>query len=172
VVVKAQAIEFLFPTQAGHCPFSLPRSASVCDCGSALQLTAARADKISAYRTLQEFGVPQPETVIVESRDDLLRIDTFPAFVERPIGTASSGVRRTSSRSELNEVSKVMGVGEYELLVQTQADGPLAMVQAIRTTAGWWRITPTFVPSKEWEGARPSRKASCSPGFTSFSESS
>ena len=24
-----------------------------------------------------------------------------------------------------------MGVGEYELLVQTQADGPLAMVQAI-----------------------------------------
>jgi ATP-grasp domain len=61
----------------------------------------------------------------------MLRIDTFPAFVKRPISTASSGVRRTLSRSELDEVSKVMGVGEYELLVQTQADGPLAMVQAI-----------------------------------------
>jgi hypothetical protein len=132
VVVKAQAIDFLFPTQEqvtvlSACQGALP-CATVVPPFSSLRRVQ---DKISAYRTLQEFGVPQPETVIVESRDDLLRIDTFPAFVKRPISTASSGVRRTSSRSELDEVSKVMGVGEYELLVQTQADGPLAMVQAI-----------------------------------------
>jgi hypothetical protein len=39
-----------------------------------------------------------------------LRIDAFPAFVKRPISTASSGVRRASSRSELESRLSTMTV--------------------------------------------------------------
>lgn len=60
----------------------------------------------------------------------------LPAFVKTPIGTASAGVRRVSSREELRRLA-----GDYErlgifaggggVLVQQPAAGPLVMTQAV-----------------------------------------
>jgi len=88
-------------------------------------------DKISAFRTLQEIGVPQPEAVVVRGVDDLSALATFPVFVKRPISAASSGVRRASSSTELAAVATALGLGASELLVQAQSSGPLAMVQLV-----------------------------------------
>lgn len=88
-------------------------------------------DKITAFRTLQEIGIPQPESMVATSFDDLERVATFPVFVKWPISTASSGVRRALSLAELQTVAAAMGLGACELLVQAQSLGPLAMIQAV-----------------------------------------
>jgi hypothetical protein len=61
----------------------------------------------------------------------LLRSGSFPVFVKRPISTASAGVRRAATADELVAAAAALGLGTEELLVQTQASGPLAMVQAL-----------------------------------------
>ena len=131
-VVRCRAIDFLFPTQEqvtilSACPGALP-CATVAPPFKSLRRVQ---DKISAYRTLRELAVPQPASAIVENGEGLSRIGAFPVFVKRPISTASSGVKRASSRAEFDDVSKAMGFGEHWLLVQAEANGPLAMVQSI-----------------------------------------
>ena len=88
-------------------------------------------DKIPAFRALAAIGAPQPETIPLASVDDLSRVKNFPAFVKRPVSTASSGVRRVKTSWELADAVRAFGLGSGELIVQTQADGPLAMVQAV-----------------------------------------
>jgi len=88
-------------------------------------------DKISAFRALSEIGAPQPETIVVASADYLSRVKNLPAFVKRPVSTASSGVRRVKTSGELADAARAFGLGAGELIVQKQADGPLAMVQAV-----------------------------------------
>jgi hypothetical protein len=70
-------------------------------------------------------------TVVVRSSNDLAAISRFPVFVKRPISTASAGVRRAATAEELAAAAAALGLGTEELLVQTQASGPLAMVQAL-----------------------------------------
>jgi glutathione synthase/RimK-type ligase-like ATP-grasp enzyme len=88
-------------------------------------------DKISAFRTLTAIGAPQPQTFVMTNIDDLLNISTYPVFVKRPVSTASSGVRRATNARELEVAAHEFGLGPSELIVQTQASGPLAMVQAV-----------------------------------------
>jgi glutathione synthase/RimK-type ligase-like ATP-grasp enzyme len=88
-------------------------------------------DKISAFRALQAIGAPQPGTTVIASTDDLAQVKKFPAFVKRPVSTASSGVVRVKGPDELVTAARGFGLGTNELIVQTQADGPLAMVQAV-----------------------------------------
>jgi hypothetical protein len=88
-------------------------------------------DKISAYRTLVVAGIPQPDSAVVGTLEELDCVRRFPAFVKRPISTASAGVRRVSSLAELREAAAALGLGVGPVLVQRQAIGPLAMVQAV-----------------------------------------
>ena len=88
-------------------------------------------DKIEAWRTLHAVGVPQPASVVARSIDDLATIAQFPVFVKRPISTASAGVRRAATADELIAAATALGLGKRELLVQLQASGRLAMVQAL-----------------------------------------
>ena len=88
-------------------------------------------DKIEAWRALHAIGIPQPQSVVVRGKDDLAGITQFPVFVKRPISTASAGVRRAATADELAGAGAVLGLGSGELLVQTQAFGQLAMVQAL-----------------------------------------
>jgi len=93
-------------------------------------------DKVSAYRTLARLGVPQPPAVIAASAAELADVAGLPVFVKTPIGTASAGVRRVSSRQDLGRLA-----GEYErlgvfaeegsVLVQQPVAGPLVMVQTV-----------------------------------------
>lgn len=131
-IANARAIDLLFPTQEQVAVLSARQQAlNVATVAPPFQSLRRVQDKISAYRALQEIGVPQPESVIVGNLDDLGRVTNFPVFVKRPISTASSGVCRVSSRAELETTAKAMGLGDRELLVQSQSSGPLAMVQAV-----------------------------------------
>ena len=92
-------------------------------------------DKVSAFGTLTEAGLPQPPAVVAASRADLESAGKLPAFVKTPIGTASAGVVRVETRAELRQLAAryerdgVFGAGG--VLVQQPADGPLIMVQSV-----------------------------------------
>ncbi|WP_257167452.1 ATP-grasp domain-containing protein [Bradyrhizobium sp. SRS-191] len=88
-------------------------------------------DKISAFRTLEAAGVPQPPTTLISRAEDLRGITAFPVFLKHPVSTASSGVRRARSTDELEAAAEELGVGRSELIAQAQVAGPLAMVQAV-----------------------------------------
>jgi predicted ATP-grasp superfamily ATP-dependent carboligase len=88
-------------------------------------------DKISAFRTLKAIGAPQPQTFVISSVNDLKNVETYPIFVKRPVGTASSGVRRATNAQELAAIAREFGLGQSELIAQSQVFGPLAMVQAV-----------------------------------------
>ena len=88
-------------------------------------------DKISAFRTLKAIGVPQPQTFVISSAKDLGQITTYPVFVKRPVSTASSGVRRAMNVKELEGAARELGLGQSELIAQSQASGLLAMVQMV-----------------------------------------
>jgi ATP-grasp domain len=88
-------------------------------------------DKISAFRMLKAIGAPQPQTFIISRADDLRDVATYPIFVKRPVSTASSGVRRATNAQEFAIAARECGLGQSELIVQSQVLGPLAMVQAV-----------------------------------------
>lgn len=86
-------------------------------------------DKVAAYRTLAELGLPQPQATVVTSADALDEIE-LPAFVKTPVGTASAGVRRVSTRAELRQHAARLDLQEG-VLVQQPVSGQLAMVQSV-----------------------------------------
>src|SRR6516162_7849673 len=132
-IAKAHCIDVLFPTQEQVTALSafhrtLEVTTIVPDFGALRRVQ----DKISAFHTLNSLGIPQPHAVVVRANGDLAGVTKFPVFVNRPISTASSGVRRASSSSELESVAIAMQLGQRGLLVQEFHEGPLAMVQADR----------------------------------------
>ncbi len=131
-IVAERRIDLLFPTQEQVTVLSALESRltlrTVVPPFAALMRVQ---DKVSAFRALSEIGAPQPETLVIASADDLSRVKNFPAFVKRPVSTASSGVRRVKTPEELADAAHAFGLGAGELIVQTQASGQLAMVQAV-----------------------------------------
>ncbi len=87
-------------------------------------------DKVSAYRTLDLLGLPQPPASVVASPDDLAGVGPLPVFVKTPIGTASAGVRRIASERDLCRYAAGLD-WRQPVLVQQQARGPLIMVQSV-----------------------------------------
>jgi hypothetical protein len=131
-IAKARGIDVLFPTQEQVAVLSARhRALDVSTVVPPFQSLRRVQDKISAFRTLQEIGIPQPQSVVARSFADLTELTRFPVFVKRPVSTASSGMRRACSPVELETTARRLGIGTSELLIQTQASGPLAMVQAI-----------------------------------------
>jgi biotin carboxylase len=134
-IASARSIDVLFPTQEQVAVLSafkrtLDVATIVPDFGDLRRVQ----DKISAFRTLNSLGIPQPHAVVVRAKSDLAGVTWFPVFVKRPISTASSGVRRASSPSDLESIAIAMQLGTRDLLVQEFHDGPLAMVQAVADT--------------------------------------
>lgn len=131
-IARTRVIDVLLPTQEHVAVLSALRTklevATVVPDFSALRRVQ---DKISAWRTLESIGVPQPSSIVVRSQDDLAAVTQFPVFVKRPISTASAGVRRARTADELIATAIALGLGSEDLLVQTQVSGPLAMVQAL-----------------------------------------
>ena len=94
-------------------------------------------DKVSAFATLAEAGLPQPPAVVAATAAELadaVRLG-LPAFVKTPIGTASAGVRLITSPGALRRLAadcERRGVfGQGGVLVQRAVTGPLVMVQAV-----------------------------------------
>ena len=91
-------------------------------------------DKISAFATLERLGVAQPPATVVDDLDTLRGWDRFPVFVKRPIGTATSGVRRIEDPAELATLVEQWTATDGApdgMLLQAPAEGPLAMVQSV-----------------------------------------
>jgi hypothetical protein len=124
--------DLLFPTQEQVTVLSARRKhlrvASIVPPFASL---AQVQDKISAFRTLKAIGAPQPQTFVISTADDLRDVATYPIFVKRPVSTASVGVRRATNAQELEAAARELGLGQYELIAQSQGYGPLAMVQAV-----------------------------------------
>jgi hypothetical protein len=87
-------------------------------------------DKVAAFGTLTRLGLPQPRASVVTSRAALESIDELPVFVKTPIGTASAGVRRVTTRAELLEQAARLDFRDG-ILVQQPASGPLIMIQSV-----------------------------------------
>jgi ATP-grasp domain len=87
-------------------------------------------DKVSAFETLTRLGLPQPRASVVTSREALEGIDQLPVFVKTPVGTASAGVRRVTTRAELRQYAAQLDVRDG-VLVQQPATGPLIMIQSV-----------------------------------------
>ena len=87
-------------------------------------------DKIAGFRTLTRLGLPQPRAEVVTSAEALAEMEELPVFVKTPVGTASAGVRRVSTRAELRQLAAQLDC-RAGVLVQQPAIGPLAMVQSV-----------------------------------------
>lgn len=125
-------VDLLFPTQEQVTVLSARRKyLRVATIVPPFASLARIQDKISAVRTLEAIGAPQPQTFVISRADDLAKIANYPVFVKRPVGTASSGVRRATNAQQLAAAARELGLGQSELIAQSQASGPLAMVQAV-----------------------------------------
>ena len=131
-IAGERKINLLFPTQEQVTVLSARRKhLRVATIVPPFASLARVQDKISAFRTLKAIGAPQPQTFVICSADDLQDIATYPIFIKRPVSTASSGVRRATNAEELAVAARELGLGQSELIAQSQASGHLAMVQAV-----------------------------------------
>jgi len=140
-IAARQGADVLLPVQEQVAVMSLARerieaaglATAVPDFGALAQVQ----DKVSAHRTLARVGLPQPPAVVATTAAELEDATELglPAFAKTPIGTASAGVRRVSSREALRQLAAdyerrgLFGAGG--ILVQQAVPGPLAMVQSV-----------------------------------------
>jgi len=131
-IAHERSVDVLLPTQEQVAVLSAMRaSLGVATIAPTFESLCRLQDKISASRTLQQCGVPQPSTVVVHSAQDLLSVERFPVFIKRPISTASTGVRKANSPAELTSAVESLGLHGTGLLIQALAAGSLVMVQAL-----------------------------------------
>ena len=131
-IARARCVDLLFPTQEQVAVLAaLAARVPVPTIVPPFPALRRVQDKLAAIRTLAELGLPQPRSLAATRDDDLRGFDAFPAFVKRPIGTASNGVRRVRSAAELREAARALGIAERGVVIQAEAEGPLAMVQAV-----------------------------------------
>jgi predicted ATP-grasp superfamily ATP-dependent carboligase len=93
-------------------------------------------NKASFSRLLSELGLPQPETVIARSRDELDRSWQYPFYLKLPHSTGGSGVFHIESAKALDGRLCILQRegyfnGQREILVQQPARGVLSTVQAV-----------------------------------------
>ena len=157
VVYAAGDFDVLFPTQEQVAVLAwaaeLLDRAGVRTVVPPFVALCAVQDKLSAAATLERIGVPQPATA-----RDARGWDHFPAFVKEPIGTASGGVRRVTTATELRQAA-----GARAVVVQAAADGPLCMCQSVFDRDRWSPFTPTCASARDPAGAPATSAASRCP---------
>lgn len=111
-------------------------------------------DKVNAIATLARVGLPQPESLVATTPEELVRSARPPVFVKTPIGTATMGVRRVVSPDDLHRVADALAAsGGFDLggvVAQRPVEGPLAMIQAVYAHG---RLLAAHVNLREREGA-------------------
>lgn len=93
-------------------------------------------NKASFSRLLTELGLPQPETVIVRSRNELSRPWRYPFYLKLPHSTGGGGVFFLESADALIRMTNDLAQRKLfdhggEVLVQQPARGVLSTVQAV-----------------------------------------
>jgi glutathione synthase/RimK-type ligase-like ATP-grasp enzyme len=143
-VAEASEAAVLFPTQEQVAVLSAC-SERVADAGVRTVVPSFGSlrrvqDKVSAFATLEEFGLPQPDSAVLATRAATEAWDRFPVYIKEPIGTATSGVRLVRDGQTLQDlVATAAATGTFEqggLLAQEPVAGPLAMVQSVFSDGG------------------------------------
>jgi hypothetical protein len=138
-IYRAAAMDMLLPTQEqvavlSACP-DVVRAAGVRTVVPPFAALAQVQDKISAFATLADAGLPQPEGTVLTTADQVAAWDRFPVFLKLPIGTATSGVRRVTGPGQLaGVITDAEAAGAFEaggVLAQLPAAGPLVMTQSV-----------------------------------------
>jgi hypothetical protein len=128
-IAGERTIDLLFPTQEQVTVLSARRKyLRVATIVRPFASLARVQDKISAFRTLTTIGAPQPPTFVISSAEIYGTSQPIRSSSNDP---ASSGVRRATNARELEAAAREFGLGQSELIAQSQASGPLAMVQAV-----------------------------------------
>jgi len=138
-VYRAGRFDVLFPTQEQVAVLSRSRdalrSAGVTTVVPPFDALVKVQDKVAARATLLELGLPQPTSRVVHSESELAAWEDLPVFVKTPIGTATTGVRYVTDSAGIGELASTLGTeGAFAgggILVQSPADGQLAMIQAV-----------------------------------------
>jgi biotin carboxylase len=111
-------------------------------------------DKVSAVATLARVDLPQPESFVATTSQELVRFARPPVFVKTPIGTATTGVQRVDSPDDLRRVADALAAaGGFDLggvVVQRPIEGPLVMIQAVYAHG---RLLAAHTNLREREGA-------------------
>ncbi len=138
-IVEAEGIPVIFPTQEQVAVLShqLTRvvAAGVATAVPPFGALVRVQDKVSALRTLESLGIPQPPTAVVQSVTDTASWTSFPVYVKAPVGTGSTGVRKATNPAELAEaVQHFVDTGSLEdggVLVQQAMEGTFVMAQCV-----------------------------------------
>lgn len=131
-VYAAGAFDVLLPTQEQVTVLSRAadhlRERQVATVVPPFAALAMVQDKVSARATLDRLGIPQPRSAIITNARERAAWDAFPAYLKKPIGTATSGVLRLAGRADLTDA---IWPDEDSLLIQREVPGPLVMVQSV-----------------------------------------
>jgi hypothetical protein len=138
-VYQSTRADVLMPTQEQVAVLSacedLVRAAGIRTAVPSFAALSQVQDKLSAFATLTDAGLPQPEGAILATPAEVAAWDRFPVFMKLPIGTATTGVRRISDRTQLAGVvsaAEAAGAfGDGGVLAQLPAAGPLVMTQSV-----------------------------------------
>ncbi|MEH2480333.1 hypothetical protein V1282_003690 [Nitrobacteraceae bacterium AZCC 2146] len=90
--------------------------------------------KAGFSRVLDRLGLPQPETRIVTSADEIRNASSFPCVIKTAIGTASRGVWMVRDEADLTRALQELESGDGfagEVLVQALVAGATEKVQAV-----------------------------------------
>jgi predicted ATP-grasp superfamily ATP-dependent carboligase len=138
-LVRMRRYDVLLPTHEQVYLLSRFRNAFTPHVGLALPEFAAMErmqNKAEFSRLLAELGLPQPDSLVVQTRDDLNRDWQYPFYMKLAHSTAGGGVFRIENRQALDrcldEVERkgLFGRGS-EAVVQQPARGVLSTVQAV-----------------------------------------
>jgi biotin carboxylase len=139
IAVAAQ-MDVIFPTQEQVTVIShqLPRliRAGVATAVPPFESLRRLQDKVSAQATLDELGVLQPRGTVMSDLSQADGWSRFPAFVKRPVGTGSTGVRRVLNARGLRGAVNLFlddGAGDDGgvVVVQEALDGTFVMAQCV-----------------------------------------
>jgi predicted ATP-grasp superfamily ATP-dependent carboligase len=92
--------------------------------------------KAHLVRLLAELGLPYPPTVLVRTRLEVQRVQSFPYYVKLAYSTAGRGVWLVHDRAERDRIADKLEDdgwldGDREILVQRPATGVLRVVQCV-----------------------------------------
>lgn len=136
-VYTRDRFDVLLPTQEQVAVLSaVPdrlREAGVATAVPRFDALASVQDKLSAFATLRELGLPQPDASVITSPQELAGWEDFPVYLKTPIGTATAGVHRVDSAADLDGLPPSWAAASRAggLLAQTPVSGRLAMVQSV-----------------------------------------
>jgi biotin carboxylase len=136
-VVARRRIDVLLPTHEQAYLFAAARHLLPRDLGVALpdfESIEQVQSKGAFSALLARLDAPQPETRIIRSAREFVAERTYPYFVKRTFGTASTGVWRVedeTGRDRLLQELEARGDFAEGLVLQAMVDGTLERTQAI-----------------------------------------